>query len=346
MPENEDVNQDARPQAPAAPEQQARPQAPPTEPGLPSQEELSSDKTMLLLANAMPWVISMLFHLGLFLVMFFLVFMVVKQPDSEEIIIPDAVMSDNPGGMVNPRQSQTKSKSQTRQKRKKFTRKTKISVDTGKTKTALKVFGGASAAATDDMGLRANTGTRSSFYGSGGNAHNIVYVVDRSGSMLSSFDDGVRPEVLKSIGRLKPRQAFHIILFASGAPLEKKPARLVAATLKNKRKAATFMANLPPVEDTSNPILALERAFAVLKGAKKPGKLIYLLTDGDFTGGGIGGRGNISNEKVIRAINQLNRDKKVLINTFLIETQAPEAVSVMTTIAKQNGGRYRFISVD
>jgi len=178
MPENEDVNQDARPQAPAAPEQPARPQAPPTEPGQSAgvghdgHDELSSDKAMLILANAMPWVISMLFHLGLFLVMFFLVFMVVKQPDSEEIIIPDAVMSDNPGGMVNPRQSQTKSKSQTRQKRKKFTRKTKISVDTGKTKTALKVFGGASAAATDDMGLRANTGTRSSFYGSGGNAHN------------------------------------------------------------------------------------------------------------------------------------------------------------------------------
>ena len=306
MPENEDVNQDARPQAPAAPEQPARPQAPPTEPGQSAgvghdgHDELSSDKAMLILANAMPWVISMLFHLGLFLVMFFLVFMVVKQPDSEEIIIPDAVMSDNPGGMVNPRQSQTKSKSQTRQKRKKFTRKTKISVDTGKTKTALKVFGGASAAATDDMGLRANTGTRSSFYGSGGNAHNIVYVIDRSGSMVSSFDNGVKPEVLRSIGRLKSKQAFHIILFASGTALEKQPARLVAATLKNKRAAARFMQNLPPPGESSSPIPALKRAFAVLKGAKKPGKLIYLLTDGVFP----------NNMKVLRAINQMNRDKK------------------------------------
>jgi len=342
MPENEDVNQDARPQAPAAPEQPARPQAPPTEPGLPSQEELSSDKTMLLLANAMPWVISMLFHLGLFLVMFFLVFMVVKQPDSEEIIIPDAVMSDNPGGMVNPRQSQTKSKSQTRQKRKKFTRKTKISVDTGKTKTALKVFGGASAAATDDMGLRANTGTRSSFYGSGGNAHNIVYVIDHSGSMIDTFDDLVRPEVLKSIGRLKAKQAFHIILYESGAALENKPPRLVAATIGNKRKAAKFMANLPNVGEGGSPIPALARAFAVLKGAKKPGNLIYLLTDSKFEGyRGVG----ISNEKVIRAINQMNRDKKVLINTFLINNPDEVAVNVMTTIAKQNGGRFKFISL-
>ena len=337
MPENEDVNQDARPQAPAAPEQPARPQAPPTEPGLPSQEELSSDKTMLLLANAMPWVISMLFHLGLFLVMFFLVFMVVKQPDSEEIIIPDAVMSDNPGGMVNPRQSQTKSKSQTRQKRKKFTRKTKISVDTGKTKTALKVFGGASAAATDDMGLRANTGTRSSFYGSGGNAHNIVYVIDRSGSMVSSFDNGVKPEVLRSIGRLKSKQAFHIILFSTGQdPQENKPPRLVAATLKNKRTAARFMKNIIPEGSPTNPIPALKRAFGVLAGAKKPGKLVYLLTDGDF----------FDNAKVVQAISRINRNKKVLINTFLFSVKTQSTVNVLTTIAKQNGGRFKFVSFD
>ena len=342
MPENEDVNQDARPQAPAAPEQPARPQAPPTEPGQSAgvghdgHDELSSDKAMLILANAMPWVISMLFHLGLFLVMFFLVFMVVKQPDSEEIIIPDAVMSDNPGGMVNPRQSQTKSKSQTRQKRKKFTRKTKISVDTGKTKTALKVFGGASAAATDDMGLRANTGTRSSFYGSGGNAHNIVYVIDRSGSMSDTFDL-VRQEILRSVGRLKSKQAFHIILFSTGKdPQENHPPRLVAATLKNKRAAARFMRGIVPEGSPTNPIPALKRAFGVLAGAKKPGKLIYLLTDGDF----------FDNTKVVRAINQMNRNKKVLINTFLFSVKTQSTVNVLTTIAKQNGGRFKFVSFD
>lgn len=318
--------------------------------GFPSQngQDQGSKKAMLILANSMPWVISLLFHVGLFLVMFFLVFMIVRQPQSEDIIIPDAVMSKTPGGVMTPRPSEMKSptKSQSRQ-RKQFKRTTKMTVDAGKTQKALSILSPGSSAlssSASDLGLRTSGGgTKSRFFGTGGNAHNIVYVIDFSGSMVDTFDD-VRNEILKSIGRLNSKQTFHIILFTSGKPLEIPPGRLISATMENKRKAAKFLKDVTPFTRT-NPIPALERAFAVLKGANKQGKLIYLLTDGMFS------------DSVVSEIRQLNEDKKVLINTYLYVYDPPDAPvtyidkvkrfkSVMEQIAKENGGKYKFVEYD
>ncbi len=305
------------------------------------------EKARLILANSMPWVISLLFHVGLFLVMFFLVFMVVKEQQSEDIIVPDAVMSETPGGVMNPRPVETKSptKSQSSQ-RKQFKRTTKMTFDAGKTQKALSILspGGSAGQSASDLGMRTNVsnGTKSSFFGTGGNAHNIVYVIDRSGSMAGPPLELVVQEVLKSIGRLKPQQNFHIILFSGNKPLEKMPARLVPAKLENKRKAAMFLRDVLPAPST-NPIPALERAFEVLKETKKPGKLIYLLTDGDFAPEVGEGPGN---DKVVREIRKMNADKKVLINTFLMMEKTESAIEVLTQIAKENGGRFKYVSFD
>jgi hypothetical protein len=80
---------------------------------------------------------------------------------------------------------------------------------------------------------------------------------------------------------------------------------------------------------------ALEQAFEVLARAdpERPGKLIYLLTDGVFP----------DNKKVLELIRGLNRDKDVRIHTFLMGERHPVAVSVLKRIASENGGQFKYI---
>lgn len=298
------------------------------------------ERVMAILAAAMPWVISLLFHLGLFLIMIFIVFVVFQEETPEDVIIPDAVMSENPGGRMTAgemtaRATKTSQQSQRRQ----LVRQTTVTADAGRTTKPVDIIGigggGASSGGGAKMGLAAaggGGGPRSTFFGSGGNAFNVVYVIDRSGSMVDTFDL-VRLEMLRSIGRLRDEQMFHIILFAEGRPIENAPRKLIPATRKNKKDAAVFLAAVTP-EAQTDPVPALVRAFEVLRGAKKRGKLIYLLTDGVFP----------DNEKVLRTIQAKNTaENKVYINTFLYGTKPPAAVDVMTRVAEMTGGRYTFV---
>ena len=103
----------------------------------------------------------------------------------------------------------------------------------------------------------------------------------------------------------------------------------------------------------------LKRAFQVLKyaDASKAGRVIYLLSDGDFAGmpGGsqyrtADGKVHRGNEAVIQWLRDNNpkEEKKGLIrvNTILYRNKDEEAMKVMETIAKDSGGRFKLISPD
>ena len=183
-------------------------------------------------------------------------------------------------------------------------------------------------------------GPRTNFFGIGGNAHNVVYLIDRSGSMVETFDV-VRKELLISISRLRKEQDFHLVLLDKGTPKEPAQRRLVSATPSNKETAAAFLEGIRPVGVT-DPIPALKRAFAVLAeaDAKKPGKLIFLLTDGSFP----------DNAAVLKALQGLNKQKTVQINTYLMGSPSgrrdPDAEKTLSQIAKDHNGRYTFLSQD
>ena len=169
-----------------------------------------------------------------------------------------------------------------------------------------------------------------------GNVYHIVYVIDRSGSMVEAFDR-VRDEMLRSISRLDPQQDFHVILFAKGTPKEMPSRRLVLAVPRHKIAAAVFLDDCG-VGNETDPIPALRRAFAVLSRAdpRRPGKLVHFLSDGNFT----------DNQAVLAAVRTLNKDKTVHINTFLYGERPPEAERVMKKIAAENRGFYKFVSAD
>jgi len=178
----------------------------------------------------------------------------------------------------------------------------------------------------------------------------VVYVVDRSGSMIDTFAD-VRYQMILSIARLRSSQRFHVILFGDDGTVENSPGGLVPATRQNKLAAARFLQEVVPAGRT-NAVPALRRAFEVLDGAKGE-KLIHFLTDGSLDGpGGVANRyrckdGRVlnGNDAVLRLVAEANRAEQAQINTFLYGYYSPEADDVMEKLARANGGRYRFIRV-
>lgn len=304
------------------------------------------------MARAMPWVISLFFHVGLALILMFVAMVVVvSRPESELPPPLAAIDRDGPTWQLTwPLEDKSRRQAERRGRPlpegASSKKDTLLPSDPGDTGKPVEVVLG--------RGRRSGTGGKLDLKGPGGGffnvgpggggdppgggepAHHIVYVIDRSGSMVDTFD-GVRSEMLLSIGRLGEEQAFHVILFAKGPPKEMPFRRLVQAVRRNKEVAADFVVECQPGHQT-DPIPALRRAFAVLSHAdrRRPGKLIHFLSDGNFP----------DNAAVLAAVRKLNKDKTVRINTFLYGFRPPEAERVMQKIAAENGGQYKFVSLD
>ena len=307
----------------------------------PQAAEAASDhaETRKAIAKTMPWVVSVLFHVALALVMMFAAMIVIRNRVPEGMIIPDAFLSDMPGGVMKPAlQPKLLHTPKVAPVQQRQASRRPAEIDTGRTEEKIELIaagGGGGALNPFSLESGGQTSVKTSFYGSGGNAHHIVYVVDRSGSMIDSFDF-VRLEMLRSVSRLRPPQDFHVILFASGDPVENKPSRLVPADYEHKEQLAEFLSGIRPGGQT-DPTPALKRAFAVLDNSSKlRGKLIYLLTDGVFQ----------DNAKVLAAIRKANASGQVLINTYLYGHRPPKAVEVMKQIANENGGLYKYVPAD
>ena len=308
-------------------------------------EQAHHDTAMKVLNYVMPWVISLFFHVGILVLLAFVV-MFITETTAEDIIIPDARLSDMPGGQLNPgaddpdldpQQDVTETTSQQFSKAEADMKMAEVDE---KDITEIIGIGGGGSAGGDlaRFGLYTGgegAGPRSRFFGTGGNAHHIVYVVDRSGSMQDTLDV-VRVEMSRSIGDLVEGQDFHVIFFSTGKPVEFRPRRLVPATNQQKRQAGAFLDGIM-AQGQTNPLPAMARAFAVLRrSSRKKGKLIYLLTDGEFP----------DNKEVLKRLAEWNKDKTVHVNTILHHHRPPEAERVLKQIAKENGGTYRYVALD
>ena len=175
--------------------------------------------------------------------------------------------------------------------------------------------------------------TRAVFRGKPGKPYHVVYVVDCSGSMLGSFDL-VRSTVHNSIATLHENQQFRVISFG-GQSFEPETQQLVRASNENKIKAAEFIRDVQP-QGASDPIPALERAFKALSQAsRKPGKIVYLITDGDFS----------DSEKVLATIRSLNEKKDVAVFAVQCGRRSSDAEKVLKAIAQENDGKYRLVGL-
>ncbi|NIA22383.1 MAG: VWA domain-containing protein [Anaerolineaceae bacterium] len=161
------------------------------------------------------------------------------------------------------------------------------------------------------------------FFGVGGVAGKVVYVVDRSGSMTDSIMY-VKHELKRSIGELRPNQRFFVVFYSSGPPQMMPVRRLLVATDVNKQRAYEFIDNIVPISQTA-PDEALTEAFKL-----RP-ELIYLLTDGEF------------DKKTVAHIDRLNRGRKVIVNTIGFLYTNDVAERILMEIAGRNNGMYKFV---
>lgn len=168
-------------------------------------------------------------------------------------------------------------------------------------------------------------------------AHHVVFVIDASGSMTSALDQ-VRREMLMSISGLTDKQTFHIIFFNDAFKEQFSPGRLVDATMANKEKAAQYLMEVRPrsIRGYTDPTESLKRAFAALSKADpaRKGKMIFLLTDGAFTG--------TTDNALLDKLDTWNRERDVAIFTSLYSSGAEtSAASILEKIATRHGGRFR-----
>ncbi len=179
------------------------------------------------------------------------------------------------------------------------------------------------------------SGPRGPVFGNGGNAKNIVFVCDASGSMTNKFAS-LKEQLNKAITKLKVPQSFDVVFFQDGKATVFSKDRLKQETMQianadTRRNASAFLEEVT-VSSTSDPMPGLTVAFA-----RHP-DLIYLLTDGDFP----------DNEAVYKRVKELNKPdangKKAKINTIaFIDPQKDtetEFRKLLEKIATENDGTF------
>ncbi|MBN4061127.1 hypothetical protein JYU15_01695, partial [bacterium AH-315-I18] len=113
------------------------------------------------------------------------------------------------------------------------------------------------------------------FFGVAGNAQNIVYVVDASGSLVDTLPY-VLAELRRSILRLSEEQRFAVLFFQGRSVLQIPPAGLRQATIINQQRAVQWIdpdAGHLFAKGKSNPLPAVKQALSY-----EP-DLLFLLTD-------------------------------------------------------------------
>jgi hypothetical protein len=174
----------------------------------------------------------------------------------------------------------------------------------------------------------------------GSNARKIVYAIDASGSMISSFQI-VIDELSRSLANLSPQQSFAVIFFQETRAIETPPAgRFVPATAEERSRVLKWInANVVPAGGT-NPLVAIEKALAI-----KP-DVVFLLSQ-DITGYG---QFEVDQQDLLSLLDKLNpRDsetgrRKTQINC--IQFLDADPLDTMPAIAREHGGPngYKFLS--
>jgi len=332
--------------------------APPVPIAVRDESEQASLVALTVIGAGMPWVISAIMHVGVFLIMLFIV-MIAAPPAQREKGVHvnfDAPPERPVGKFKDPGGSSQAAAPKPQLVKVAPWRDTTISP--GASDKMVELVETGVGHSTTGRDLQDGDHPGGGLYGvgpgvgKGGGARNIVYVVDRSGSMAKTFQE-VKGEMLRCISRLLPGQMFHVVLFGDGLTIEGPRRWLVGAALENKVAALEFLLE-KEASGTTTALVALQRAFTVL-GTRpaNESKLIYLVSDGDFSGlsGGsqyraADGRMLGGNEAVLQWLADNNKGPKVYIHTVLLHSTDETAVKVLKAIAASNGGRFKHISPD
>lgn len=154
----------------------------------------------------------------------------------------------------------------------------------------------------------------------------IVFLCDASGSILNKYPT-LHRQLFKAVAGLHPHQSFNLVFMQEAGSLLLS-GKLLKATPENQLAADTFLQDKVKPRGETNPIPALDAAFA-----QNP-QVVFLLTDGDFP----------DNNAVLKRVAELNAKHAVQINTIAFIGEGDrdtEFMKILEKIAKDSGGVYR-----
>ncbi|MEM9417812.1 MAG: hypothetical protein AAGA25_02000 [Planctomycetota bacterium] len=228
-----------------------------------------------------PWAISLLAHAGLVIVAVFVVWSVQKVLDDEQVVVPLVTLSDTPGTPLEVEVVQRVETQTPTVAAPPTPEPTPLELDL-ELDLELPGLGEPSAAAAPSFELSLNDAAEfdTNFFGSGGNAKNIVFVVEADGSIISDYPQIV-DELAKSLRGMSEKQRFSIIVFDGQDTKEVPPRGLKRATADAKGQSIKWLRDTRNVQNmgSGDAVKALRRAFAL-----KP-DLIFLLSQNLYNPG-------------------------------------------------------------
>ncbi len=317
------------------------------------EEESVGDEINKTLVALMPWGISILFHVALIVVAFFLVWQTIINAPEEQPVIPSTKISETPGAPMVIEEVQEQSAD---------TPMTVPVVDptvTNPTPTVtntpiptklmgLTFKGGQSGGPLGNTNGTGDFGT--DVFGNGGNARNIAFIVDASGSMVDVLPFVIN-ELKRVVNALQPAQEITIIFF-SGEGVYEVPGGggvkgLRACTPKFKEDIREWV-SLENFQYKTGGRGSQNVESAILRALSYKPQLVFLLSD-NLTGGGQGAtQHEIFQPKLMEAITKANKfTPPAKFNTIQFLYEDPLVAAGLTgtlqLIADQTGGNYKFI---
>ncbi len=326
---------------PRADQPKAQSDAPAPPPVLPPEgddDEKASvgDEINTMLTFLLPWAISLLLHLGIAMLAFFVVWSAAVEEEEDEIIPEARMLNDEPSELLVysenlevtattdiPREIETQTVA-------KGDPLSALNTDTASDLALIGVTGSKALPAGSRIG-KDPFGV--GMYGVGGNARTIVYCVDASGSLVDTLPF-VIDELKSSLRKLVPEQRFSVIFFQADEAIYPFSG-LRPATPETITQVSNWMDSdeLIP-HGSSNPKKALTIALSY-----RP-DLIYILSD-NITGKG---QYAIDQKELLELISQ-TRDRRGAANTRIntIQFLYPDPLETLKKIAEEHSGRYRFV---
>ncbi|MHC4993960.1 MAG: vWA domain-containing protein [Planctomycetota bacterium] len=288
----------------------------------------------------MPWVTSLLTHLAVIFLALFVVWSVMQEEVDEEVIIPIARLSSQPGGSMTD--SETVELEQTQDKRQVQSQEVAVADalqslnSTTLSNLQLTGLAGGGGKIAPFGATSGGGGLQAKFYGLGGNATRIVYLVDASGSMIATLPNVIK-ELKRSVRELSDKQQYTVFFFQDGAPVEVEPRGWKTASEQNKKATADFVTittgNIIPKGKT-DPMAAIRLALRF----QPPPQLMFILSD-NITGKG---KYEVDRIQLLKFLDDMNPDRKIKINT--IQFIYPDRLNTLKEIAERHGGIYKFIT--
>lgn len=176
---------------------------------------------------------------------------------------------------------------------------------------------------------------RASFFNINAKGKRIVYVLDRSGSMIHNDAIGLaKRHLIRSLNGLSPKQKFQVIFYDETAYLLNiKPypkTQLIPATTRNLEKVKLKISAIRPKGGTQH-MLALRPALE-----RKP-DVIFFLTDADST----------LDSRELEQVRRLNRAKsRIYCVEFGKGPDLSGSKNFLKRLAKMTGGTYKYVSID